>query len=147
MFLSPWKCSFKISKVAKYNWNKTPDNMNRRLDTVYFPIVTWPYTDQVFETHALWTHFLIFCFLILKWKIMIRASGYKVNWVQSDFYILYRGLSQDPERNVMLLGINFSFYMRSLNMGRNKNNSFLNPRENMETKIISEGRGKRKIIA
>lgn len=62
MFFSPWKCSFKISKVAKYNWNKTPYNMNRSLDTVYFPIVTWPCTDQVFETHALWTHFLIFCF-------------------------------------------------------------------------------------
>lgn len=32
-------------------------------------------------------------------------------------------------------------------MGGNKNNSFLNPREIMETKIISEDRGEKKIIA
>lgn len=44
--------------------------------------------------------------------------------------------------------MNFPPYMHSLDMEKNNNNSFLSPRENMETKITSEGRReKKKIIA
>lgn len=122
----PWKCSFKIQKVAKYYWKKNPYNMNRKAWALpTFPAVTWPCTRQVSETYALGTHFLIFCFLILKWKSQSDPlEDIKLIEVRVIFIFCYRGLSQDPERNGMLLGINLPLCMHSLEMGRNKNNSF-----------------------